>query len=85
MAMHIKATAYRGKPWIGYCEIADEYVRLRRCRGKIDHEECESVRERGLFNQNRAHPERERKLSKLRSNGPVYGVERRNIGTLPTV
>ena len=85
MGMHIKATAYRGKPWFGYCEIADEYVRLRRCRGIVEHEGCESVRELGLFNQNRTRPERERKLSKLRSNAPIYGVGRRNIGTLPTV
>ena len=85
MAMHIKATAYRGKPWFGYCEVADEYVRLRRCRGMIDHEECERVRELGLFNQNRTKPQRERVTKPLRSHGPVYGVERRNIGTPPTV
>ena len=97
----IKGYAYQQGPIKGYCQIAHDaaacggcewqgcklgYVRvLRRCLGYIGHEECHGTRLNGLFNKGRTMPHRQRVTKPLRSEGPVFGVTRRNRGTPPTV
>jgi len=86
--MLIKAIAQRGKPIIGYCSAREEYVRTRRhCNGRKYHEDCERIRELGLFRLGQdLTKSRKPKVSRLRrSNGTTTGVTYRQKKTPPTV